>query len=100
MGVSVRGHSDRHLHSPCPQCGYATRYKQWPIRRACSNAQRQKIRTTPAPHVVEIWAEQEERNAALRRIDSSQIPQLRVAAQYSAGRLRDLRYLRPDGSDC
>ena len=36
MGVSIRGHSDPHLHSPCPQCGYATRYKQFgPIRCAC-----------------------------------------------------------------
>jgi hypothetical protein len=38
MGVSVRGHSDPHLHSPCPQCGYATRYKHFgPMRCACPN---------------------------------------------------------------
>jgi hypothetical protein len=37
MGVSVRGLSDPHLHAPCPQCGYATRYKQWPIKCACSD---------------------------------------------------------------
>ena len=38
MGVSIRGRSDPHLHSPCPQCGYATRYKQFgPMRCACPN---------------------------------------------------------------
>ena len=36
MGVNVRGVSDPHLHHPCPVCGYATRYKQWPSRCACS----------------------------------------------------------------
>jgi hypothetical protein len=58
MGVSVRGQTDPHLHSLCPRCGYATRYKQWPTKCACSNAERQKATSTP-PHVVEIWAEQE-----------------------------------------
>ena len=86
--MSVRGHSDPHLHSPCPQCGYATRYKQWPTTCACSTAQRQKIRTTPAPHVVETWAEQERKNAELRKIDLSRIPPLRVAVRYAAGRAR------------
>ena len=61
MGVSARGHSDPHLHSPCPRCGYATRYKPWPTRCACPDAERQKI---PAPHVVEICAEQEALDAA------------------------------------
>jgi hypothetical protein len=88
MGVRVRGHSDLHLHSPCPQGGYATRYKQWPITCACSNAQRQKIRTTPAAHVVEIWAEQDARNAELHKIDHSHIPPLGIAARYSTGRPR------------
>jgi hypothetical protein len=86
MGVSVRGHSDLHLHSPCPQCGYATRYKQWPITCGRSNAQRQRIRTTPAPHVVEIWAEQEAKNAELYKIDHSHIPLLRIADRYANGR--------------
>ena len=85
MGVSVRVHSDLHLHSPCPQCGYATRYKQWPITCACSNAQRQKIRTTPAPHVVEIWAEQERKNAELHQINHRHIGPLRTAERYAAG---------------
>jgi hypothetical protein len=91
MGVSVRGHSDLHLHSPCPQCGYATRYKQWPITCACSNAQRQKIRTTPAPHVVEIWAEQERKNAELHQINHRHIGPLRTAERYAAGRPGALR---------
>jgi predicted nucleic-acid-binding Zn-ribbon protein len=74
MGVSVWGHTDRHLHSLCPQCGYATQYKQWSIRCACSNAQRQNIRTTPDPHVVEIWSEQERKKAELRNIDHQSHP--------------------------
>ena len=36
MGVSIHGTVHPHLHHPCPQCGYATRYKQWPSRCACS----------------------------------------------------------------
>jgi hypothetical protein len=86
--LSVRGNSLPHLHSPCPRCGYATRYKQWSITCACSNAQRQQIRTTPAPHVVEIWAEQERMNAELRMIDNSQISPLRIADRYATGRPR------------
>jgi hypothetical protein len=90
MGVSVRGLSDLHLHSPCPQCGYATRYKQWPITCACSNAQRQKIQQIPAPHVVEIWAEQERKNAELHQINHSHIGPLRITSPYEDGRHRDL----------
>jgi hypothetical protein len=72
MGVSIRGHSDLHFHSPCPQCGCATRYKQWPITCACSNIEREKIRATSAPpHVVEIWAEQERKNAELHKCQRS-----------------------------
>jgi hypothetical protein len=36
MGLDIYGHSDPHLHSPCPVCGYARRYKQWPTRCACN----------------------------------------------------------------
>jgi len=40
--ISINGVSG-HVHSPCPRCGYATRFKQWPIRclcnRHCSNAE-------------------------------------------------------------
>ena len=46
-------------------------------------------------HIAEIQAEQEQRNAALRRIDHSHIPPLRIAARYAAGKPRDSRYLRP-----
>ncbi len=98
MGVSVRGNSDPHLHSPCPRCGYATRYKQWPVTCACSDSKRQMIRTVSAPpHVVEIWAEQEARNAVLHNTDHSHIRPLRIAERYAAGKPRDLRYLRSDG---
>lgn len=84
LGVSVRGLTDLHLHSPCPQCGYATRYKQWPIKCACPNAQRRKIRDTPDPHVVEIWAEQEAKNVELHKIDNSRIPALKITARHAA----------------
>ena len=84
MGVSIGGLSDPHLHSPCPQGGYANRYKQWPIKCACSDAERQKVRTTSArPHVVEIWAEQEALEVARHWPDG---PPLRIADQYAAGR--------------
>lgn len=86
MGVSVRGLSDRHLHSACPRCGFATRFKQWPIKCACSNAQRQKVRAAPDAHVLEIWAEQEAKNAELRKLDFSHILSLQVGARYVAGR--------------
>jgi hypothetical protein len=85
MGVSVRGNSDPNLHSPCPRCGYATRYKQWPVTCACSDSKRQMIRT-PAPHVVEIWAEQERENAELHQVDHSHIPRLGITGRYVAGR--------------
>lgn len=37
-------------------------------------------------HIAEIQAEQEQRNAALRRIDHSHIPLLRIAERYARGR--------------
>lgn len=86
MGISVRGLSDLHLHHPCPQCGFATRYRQWPVKCACSDTQRQQIRATPDAHVVEIWAAQEAKNAELHKIDYSHIPLLRIAERYAAGR--------------
>jgi hypothetical protein len=39
-----------------------------------------------AEHIAEIQAEQDERNAALRRIDHSHIRLLRIAARYRTGR--------------
>jgi hypothetical protein len=36
-------------------------------------------------HIAEIQAEQEERNAALHKIDRSHIPPLRVADRYARG---------------
>lgn len=36
-GVTITGHTGPHLHGRCPECGYATRYKQFgPMRCACS----------------------------------------------------------------
>lgn len=37
-GVSARGTVHPHLHHPCPKCGYATRFKQWPISCLCTEA--------------------------------------------------------------
>jgi hypothetical protein len=35
--TDVDGHRIHGLHSPCPVCGYATRYKQFgPVRCACN----------------------------------------------------------------
>jgi hypothetical protein len=50
-------------------------------------------------HIAEIQAEQEQRNAALRKIDRSHIAPLRIAARYVAGRLRAPRRRQPDGGD-
>ena len=74
-----------HYHSPCPRCGRPTRFKQWPTRCACSDAQRQKVRVAPAPHVVEISTEQEALDAAREWPDG---PPLRIADRYAAGRPR------------
>jgi hypothetical protein len=69
MGVSISGNSHPHLHSPCPRWGYATRFKQFgPIRCRCSKTS--EVRSGPQrslanEHVEAIWAEQEQKNAAL-----------------------------------
>jgi hypothetical protein len=55
-------------------------------------------RTTPGAHVVEIWAEQERKNAELPEIDDSHIPSLRVDAGYVAGRSRAPRRRQLDGN--
>jgi hypothetical protein len=39
-------------------------------------------------HIAEIQAEQEQRNAALHKIDHGDISPLRIAARYAAGRPR------------
>lgn len=36
MGVDIHGHAHPHLHSLCLRCGYAARFKQWPIGCACN----------------------------------------------------------------
>ena len=90
MGVSISGLSHPHLHSPCPRCGYATRFKQFgPIRCLCSKTP--EVRSGPQrslanEHVEEIWAEQEQKNAALRTRVPTNVPPLRIADQYAAGR--------------
>jgi hypothetical protein len=94
MGVSAGGHTDPHLHAPCPRCGYATRYKQWPTKCACSDAERQKA-TSTSPNVKNIWAEQEAKNADLRKIDHSHIRPLHIADRYVAGSSRTRRPTEP-----
>ena len=60
MGVSAGGHIHHHLSAPCPRCGYATRFKQWPNRCACSRAEGRKLSAASAPrHVVETQAGQQ-----------------------------------------
>lgn len=89
MGVSTSGNTHPHLHSPCPRCGYATRFKQFgPIPCLC--AQTPEVRSGPRrslanEHVEEIQAEQEQKNAALPIPNG---PPLRIADQYAAGRPR------------
>ena len=34
--IDIYGHSHEHLHSACPVCGYATRFKQYRTRCACN----------------------------------------------------------------
>ena len=36
--IDIYGHSFEHLHTKCPVCGYATRFKQFPIRCACNRS--------------------------------------------------------------
>jgi hypothetical protein len=92
MGVSIHGTVHPHLHSPCPRCGYATRFKQFgPIRCLCSPASGIRTisqRSLANENVIEIQAEQEQKNAALHKIDYSHIPPLRIADRYTAGRPR------------
>jgi hypothetical protein len=64
------------------------RYKQWSVTCACSDSERQKIRTISAPpHVVEIWAEQERKNAAQHDLLTG-LPTLQIAPRYAEGRPR------------
>ena len=106
--VSINGVTD-HVHHPCPRCGYATRYKQWPIGCLCNKYERnhrtpEPCRTGPGPdgkltclthartpareYIEEIWAEQEQKNAALRTRVPMNVPPLRIADRYAAGRPR------------
>ena len=36
MTTSVRGNDGKELSAPCPVCGYATRFKRFPITCACN----------------------------------------------------------------
>ena len=48
MGVDIYGHSHEHLHGPCPVCGYATRFKQFPTRCACNrNCSKKELQRWP-----------------------------------------------------
>lgn len=82
MGVSVRGNADPHLHSPCPECGYATRYKQFgPIQCACP-APRKAARAVP---VVRSTNPQHLTPSA-----PPSGPPLRIADRYQSGRPRSV----------
>jgi hypothetical protein len=100
MSVSVRGHTDPHLHSPCPTCGYATGYKQWPTRcacnRGCSNEELERWPWKNDP----AW--QQEIRQDDHRIPSTSPsgPPLRIADRYATGRPRALRRVQPERTDC
>lgn len=79
MGVSATGAAHPHLHSPCPRCGYATAFKQWAIRCACSDAER---RRAIQRRRVQIQDEQEPENVERTKVDSSHIVSLRVIDRY------------------
>ena len=95
-------------YDPCDRCGYATRFKQFPLVCACTTPDR-----CPHPPIYrrgdhctrcggdarvpresmygkerlqEIWVEQEEKNAALRARVLPNVPPLRIADRYAAGR--------------
>jgi hypothetical protein len=96
-------------YDPCDRCGYATRFKQFPMVCACTTPDRcphppiyvrgnnicQRCGGDPRvpranmhrlwEHIEEMQAEQEQKNAALP-IPSG--PPLRIVDQYAAGRPR------------
>lgn len=79
-GVSVDGNTHPHLHSRCPVCGYATRFKQYgPMRCACPPG------SVTARQVPEVRATNPEHLHA--GVEPSG-PPLRIADRYSAGRPR------------
>jgi hypothetical protein len=109
MTIDIYGHSDPHLHGPCPVCGYATRYKQWSACCTCTTPDRcphppiyvrgnnicqrcggdprvPRESTYGKEWIQEIWAEQEQKNAALGRRVPTNVPPLRIADRYVAGR--------------
>jgi hypothetical protein len=67
------------------------------FRRADSES-RPSCAGTPARqrHVQKIWAEQEAKNAELRKIDFSHIPRLRINDRYAGG--REKRNIRPSSN--
>jgi hypothetical protein len=77
--ISINGVTD-HVHHACPRCGYATRYKQWPIRCLCNKYDPTWLTT---------------RRVRLHRnladdlpLGSPAGPPLRIADRYAAGRPR------------
>jgi hypothetical protein len=60
--IDIYGHSFEHLHTKCPVCGYATRFKQFPIRcacnRSCSKEELQKWPRFMSPELADpAWQE-------------------------------------------
>jgi hypothetical protein len=96
-------------YNPCDRCGYATRFKQFPLVCACTTPDRcphppiyvqgnhcqccggdarvprENVHRL-AKYIAEIQAEQEKRNAALRRRVPTNVPSLRIADRLKAGR--------------
>lgn len=85
MGVSVWGNTHPHLHSPCPRCGFATRFKQWPNRCACPESQRHpKGQASRGPG---SRPKPESTTIQMHNTDFGRIPPLRIAARYASGRV-------------
>jgi rRNA maturation protein Nop10 len=93
-------------YDPCDRCGQATRYKQFPLVCRCTTPDRcphppiyvqgdhcqrcggdarvpRENMHRLAKYIEEIWADQEQKNAALR-VPSG--PPLRIADRYAAER--------------
>ena len=85
--LSAAGNELLHNHTPCERCGFATRYKQWPIRCRCNQHsaewKRMMARACVTRVVEPIWAEQEQKNAALPVPTG---PPLALAPRYANGK--------------
>ena len=97
----------KYHYDPCDRCRYATRFKQFPLACRCTTPDRcphppiyvqgdhcqrcggdarvpRENMNGLAKYIEEIWAEQEQKNAALRRRVPTNVPPLRIADRLLA----------------